>query len=355
MQENKNMNPESLPESTQTDSIQKNSSEVKVTAIKCISIVLCVVLVMVTLSQCITKYSDNNLSIAKLLSSSGSDSAVPASDSYGTDVPSDVPSDDTAPTDDIAPADDTATDDTSAAADSQSAAQPSQQGSSSSAASSGSSSAASASKVPSTKQEIVNYFNTAINDVKPHAKSITQTMDKDYQSASVELGSLGAFKGIVNKLVESNMGENPEKIGVTATTVAQKNKMFPVENESWASKLTINDVKSATLAEKNGVYTITIKVVDDALSETTNHGQSHHGRAFSIVQTQSIYDNAGAAKSLITGLKIGYSNGVIVATVDAKTGHVTHAKYDYTWILHVSAAGGVTVPFGIYQEFDIKW
>lgn len=351
MDENKDMIPESVNEA---DNSQKNSSEIKVTVIKCISIVLCVVLVMVTLSQCITKYSDNNLSIAKLLSSSGSGAAVPASDSYDTDVPSDVPSDDTAPTDDTAPADDSAASDSSAAADSQSTAQPSQQSGSAAASSSGSS-ASSASKVPSTKQEILNYFNTAINDVKPHAKAITQTMDKDYQAASVELGSLGAFKGIVNKLIESNMGENTEKIGVTATTVAQKNKMFPVENESWASKLTVSDVKSATLTEKNGVYTITIKVVDDALSETTNHGQSHHGRAFSIVQTQSIYDNAGAAKSLITGLKIGYSNGVIVATVDAKTGHVTHAKYDYTWILHVSAAGGVTVPFGIYQEFDIKW
>lgn len=354
MQENKDMNPESLQESNQTDSSQKNSSEVKVTVIKCISIILCVVLVMVTLSQCITKYSDNNLSIAKLLSSSGSDSAVPASDSYDTDVPSDVPSDDTAPTEDTAPADDAAASDSSAAADSQSTAQPSQQSGSAAASSSGSS-ASSASKVPSTKQEILNYFNTAINDVKPHAKAITQTMDKDYQAASVELGSLGAFKGIVNKLVESNMGENTEKIGVTATTVAQKNKMFPVENESWSSKLTVSDIKSATLTEKNGVYTITIKVIDDPLNETTNHGQSHHGRAFSIVQTQSIYDNAGAAKSLITGLKIGYSNGVIVATVDAKTGHVTHAKYDYHWSLHVSAAGGVTVPFGIYQEFDIKW
>ncbi|MGN1479162.1 MAG: hypothetical protein ACI4XH_05290 [Acutalibacteraceae bacterium] len=353
MQENKDMNPESLPESNQTDSSQKNSSEVKVTVIKCISIILCVVLVTVTLSQCITKYSDNNLSIAKLLSSSGSGAAVPASDSYDTDVPSDVPSDDTAPTDDTALADDAAAGDSTGATDSQSTAQPSQQSGSSS--SSSGASASNASKVPSTKQEILNYFNTAINDVKPHAKSITKVMDKDYQSASVELGSLGALKGIVNSLISANMGENTDKIGVTAKTVAEKNKMFPVENESWASKLTVNDIKSATLTEKNGVYTITIKVVDDPLSETTNHGESHHGRAFSIVQTQSIYDNAGAAKSLITGLKIGYSNGVIVATVDAKTGHVTHAKYDYTWKLHVSAAGGVTAPFGIYQEFDIKW
>ena len=111
MDENKDMIPESVNEA---DNSQKNSSEIKVTVIKCISIVLCVVLVMVTLSQCITKYSDNNLSIAKLLSSSGSDSAVPASDSYDTDVPSDVPSDDTAPTDDTAPADDAAASDSNA-------------------------------------------------------------------------------------------------------------------------------------------------------------------------------------------------------------------------------------------------
>lgn len=344
MEENKNNLKEETKES------QESSTDIKTTIIKCVSLICCVALVAVTLSRCIGIYSNTNLSLAESYSKNAG-SASPAQGEFtGDDVSSDgaTPADDSEeqPTEPGASSD--------AAPESNGGTQQSN-GSSSAAASDSKGSSASTSKAPVSKQEILDYFNKSINDVKPSAKSITQTLEKNYQAASVELGSLGAFKGAVNKLINANMGVNKDKSGVTATSRADKNKIFPVENEPWASKLTMADIKDAKISEKNGVYTVTIKILDDALTGNTVHGVGHHAKAVSIVSVQSIYDNAGAVKGVLGDVSIGFSNGTIVANIDAKTGHVIHAKYDFVWKLHVSSFGGITAPFGIIQEFDVKW
>lgn len=344
MEENKN----NLQEETKKS--QESSTDIKTTIIKCVSLICCVALVAVTLTKCIGVFSDTNLSLAESYSKNAG-SASPAQGEFTGDDAS---------TDDVTPAGDGEEqptepgDSSDAAADSNGGSQQSN-GGSNAAASDNKGGSASTNKAPTSKQEILDYFNKSINDVKPSAKSVTQTLEKNYQAASVELGSLGAFKGVVNKLIDANMGVNKDKSGVTATSRADKNKIFPVENESWASKLTMADIKDAKISEKNGVYTVTIKILDDALTGNTAHGVGHHAKAVSIVSVQSIYDNAGAVKGALGDVSIGFSNGTIVANIDAKTGHVTHAKYDFVWKLHVSSFGGVTAPFGIIQEFDVKW
>lgn len=342
MEENKN----NLQQ--ETNESQESSSDIKTTVIKCISLVCCVALVAVTLGKCLGVFSDTNLSIAESYSKNAQ-SALPAQgDNTGDNASGSEAPADSGEEQPSQPGD------SSDAADSTGGTQ--QTGSASgTAANTNKGNAGGANKAPASKQEILDYFNKSINDVKPSAKSVTQTLEKNYQAASVELGSLGAFKGTVNKLIESNMGVNKEKSGVTATSRADKNKIFPVENESWSSKLTTADIKDAKISEKNGVYTVTIKILDDALTGNTVHGSGHHAKAVSIVSVQSIYDNAGAFKKMLGDVSIGFSNGTIVADIDAKTGHVTHAKYDFVWKLHVSSFGGITAPFGIIQEFDIKW
>ena len=163
------------------------------------------------------------------------------------------------------------------------------------------------------------------------------------------------LQGAVSKLINDNMGVNEEQSGRTGTSVADKNAIYPVENEAWSSKLTVDDIKDATCTEQNGVCTITITVKDDELAEQYAHGTGHHGKAFNIVMPQTIKDNAGPAASLLSSLKVGYQGGKIVATVDAKTGNITSAKYDYVWLLNVDVAGGVTAYFGIKTDFTVKW
>ena len=55
-------------------------------------------------------------------------------------------------------------------------------------------------------------------------------------------------------------------------------------------------------------------------------------------------------------VKIGYHNGKIVATIDPKTGNLTHINYYYVWDLDVTVAGSnVKAPFGIESDFTINW
>lgn len=210
-------------------------------------------------------------------------------------------------------------------------------------------------KTPSTKEEIVNYFNTSVNKIKPHAKSITIVKDESYQSGSINLASLGGLESMVNKLINSFMGPNKEKTGLTITSSADKVKYYPVEKENWASKLTAADLKDASCTEKDGIYTITLHLLDDELSDNPANGTGHHPKAFSVVKAGDINENAGPAKSLLSGLKTGYKKGEIICTIDAKTGNMLTADYDYTWILHIDSFGGIDAPFGGKQSYKFKW
>ncbi len=329
-------------------STETKGSDIKATVIKCIAAILCVVLVMVTMSQCITNVNETNLKIAEQQAQNAGSSVDSSSDDISGDYTDDTAVIDDTVADDGAIVDDTASGDV-VADDSAATDAPAADNNSSS------SSNATASKAPSTKAEIVSYFNTASNKVKTSAKSVTKVKEENYQAQSIDLGSLGMFKSIVNKLINDNMGVNEEQSGRTGTSAADKNAIYPVENETWASKLTVSDVKTASCTEKNGVYTITLTLVDDPLATTYSHGSGHHGKAFSIVMPQTIKDNAGGAASLLDSLKVGYQNGKIVVTVDAATGNITSAKYDYVWLLNIDMFGGITAHFGIKTDYTIKW
>ena len=208
---------------------------------------------------------------------------------------------------------------------------------------------------PESKAEIIEYFNKASDKVKTGAKSVTKVHEENYQAEDINLGSLGMFQGAVSGLINDNMGVNEEQSGRTGTTAEDKNAIYPVENETWSSKLTVDDVEEATCTEKNGVYTITITVKEDPLATEYAHGTGHHGKAFNIVMPQTIKDNAGPASSLLSSLKVGYKNGKIVVDVDAKTGNIISAKYDFVWLLNIEMFGGITAHFGIKTDYSIAW
>lgn len=318
----------------------------KATIVKCIAAILCAVIIALSVSSAFKDLAEAveatpvaNVSVSAGTSNSGSsDSTDAVTPDAGTDaVTPDAGTD--AGTDAVTP--DAGTDATTPDAGTD--------------ATTPDAGANTGSKAPSTKAEIVNYFNTAANNAKKSAKSITKVKEENYQAGGINLGSLGMFESVVNNLIESNMGVNEEQSGRVATSAADKNAVYHVENESWASKLTEADIKTATCVENNGVYTITLTVKDDALAESYSHGSGHHGKAFSIVMPQTIKDNAGGAASLLKGLKVGYEKGSIVVTVDAKTGNMLTAKYDYVWLLHVDVFGGITAPFGLKTEYKFAW
>lgn len=172
----------------------------------------------------------------------------------------------------------------------------------------------------SSQADILAYFNTAINKVKPNAKQITLNSEVNSTAGGISGNLPGTLTSMADGLIADNMG--PKDLSsldpglVNATTTDQKNAMFPVENESWSSKLTADDISSATYTEADGKYTITILVKEDAPSTDTAHGTGHNGKVFSVIMPSIVTDNAGPAASLIKDVKTGHKDGKIVVTVD---------------------------------------
>ena len=212
----------------------------------------------------------------------------------------------------------------------------------------------------SSQADILAYFNTAINKVKPNAKQITLNSEVNSTAGGISGNLPGTLTSMADGLIADNMG--PKDLSsldpglVNATTTDQKNAMFPVENESWSSKLTADDISSATYTEADGKYTITILVKEDAPSTDTAHGTGHNGKVFSVIMPSIVTDNAGPAASLIKDVKTGHKDGKIVVTVDKATGNVEAATYYFVWTLSLKALGmEVSIPFGLEKNFTITW
>lgn len=212
----------------------------------------------------------------------------------------------------------------------------------------------------SSQADILAYFNTAINKVKPNAKQITLNSEVNSTAGGISGNLPGTLTSMADSLIADNMGAKDlsslDPGMVNATTTEQKNAMFPVENESWSSKLTADDISSATYTEADGKYTITILVKEDAPSTDTAHGTGHNGKVFSVIMPSIVTDNAGPAASFIKDVQTGHKDGKIVVTVDKETGNVEAATYYFVWTLSLKALGmEVSIPFGLEKSFTISW
>ena len=214
---------------------------------------------------------------------------------------------------------------------------------------------------PATKAEIVAYFNKAINGVKPNAKSVTRVSETNYRSGKITgvPSFVNSLVGGIDSFVDGQLKKNSKGSETFSNSAAIKAN-FPVENESWSSKLTANDVASATCTEAGGVYTITIKTVADKASSNVS---GHAPKVFSVVLPSVINDqfSGGVLKSVAKTFKIGtaqmeYPSGTVTVKVDAKTSRVINATYDAKWTIHLPLGDEMVVlPFGTKTIYNIAY
>ena len=215
-----------------------------------------------------------------------------------------------------------------------------------------------AKKAPQTKEEIVAYFNESVNKIKTDAKSVTKNYSKIKLNGSMTLPSaingvlklLGGADEFVGGQLEKNSQTSPETF-----TGAQIKAKYPVEGESYASKLTAADVKSATCTESNGKYTITITTVADAKSASVAHGQGHAPKAFNVPLPATINENIpGVAAGIVGTASMNYPSSTAKIVVDAETGNVLTADYDIYWTINFDKAG-VIIPFVTSDSYTVKF
>ncbi len=212
-------------------------------------------------------------------------------------------------------------------------------------------------KAPETKEEIVAYFNDAVNSVKTDAKSVKHHYSK------ITTNGKGTYPGVVSgilkmlggaeKFIGNQLAKNSK--GESTYTGSDIDKYFPVEGESYASKLSASDVSSATCTEKDGVYTITIKTVADGKSSSIQHGQGHAPKAFNVILPGTVNNNIPGVATKIVGLAaMNYPSSTAVITVDAATGHVKTADYKLNWTINFDEAG-VIIPFTTHDNYTITY
>ena len=214
-------------------------------------------------------------------------------------------------------------------------------------------------KMPVGKEAIVKQFNDSVNSVKTKAKSGTRKYSKITINGSLTLPSsvngilklLGGADNFVGGQLEKNSKMTPETF-----TGAELDNVYPVENESYASKLTPADVKSATCVEKDGKWVITIVTVsDDNKSDSVQHGQGHAPKAFNVILPGTVNDNIpGVAASLIGLSTMNYPSCTATITVDPETGNVITADYVLNWTINFEKIGAI-LPFTTHDFWEIKY
>ena len=217
-----------------------------------------------------------------------------------------------------------------------------------------------AKKDPEGKEEIVAYFNDAINGVKPNAKSI-----KHHYSAITLNGSTtvpGAIDvamkalGGTDKFIGDQLAKNSK--GEQTYTGADIKAHFPVEGEDYASKLTADDVASAKIGwttDGNYDYVIDIVLKDDAKSSSVKHGQGHAPKAFNVVLPGIVNENVpGVAKKLLGGAaEMNYPACSVRVVVDYETGRVLSAIYKINWTINFG--DNIIIPFTTTDLYEIQY
>lgn len=183
----------------------------------------------------------------------------------------------------------------------------------------------SAQKKPSTKAEIVAYFNAAANKVKTEKPGLTKTEKISFHVQGD--GVIAKIANQVQKALKSALNPDP----VTVKKGASHNAAFPVEDQAWSSRLSADAVASATCVEQNGAYVVTIRMKDERISyeQAKDPRRTKHGQVVDILKTSEIEEQMQGLSWLITlhDLDQTYSGTTIVCTIDKQSKKLRAAQY----------------------------
>ena len=301
----------------------------KETIIRCVTAVLCVVCLCISTTVGIGKVSDAKVSAAEKAGSVISDNTATPSDDNTT------PADDGTSTDTNVTGDDTVTDPTDASGETPTDAAGDNSATQANGANTATTPAANTTtgaKVPSSPAEITAYYNTAVNKVISAKAGYTKTRKTDL--SSLDGGALLKMQIVVD-MVNQFLG-----VGTTSFT----NAKGKAEYLSKAS-LSASDVKSATCANSNGVYSITLTLKDGASSASASGTSDtspitksglYCGKGDKIAYDYKSSENIYAALNNTDGASVESVKGTtyntkIVAKIDAKTGNLISLNASFNW------------------------
>lgn len=196
----------------------------------------------------------------------------------------------------------------------------------------------SATPVDKSSEEILNYFNTLANDIKAKRPAMYYRFELNVPNDSLKVTKAGAEESetideslsAINdaaKAVKDLMLENIEEQSGDIAFGADNTDVLLVKGESFASKLTVDDIKYATMTEVGDQYFITIEFDDIAEADA----KEILGNAFNLRNKEDILNSEELAKTKsylqLQNYTVSYSGCRITATVNRLTDEITKLEY----------------------------
>lgn len=192
---------------------------------------------------------------------------------------------------------------------------------------------------PSTVEEIVAYFNTSVNKIKPSAKKVV----KNYEKRIVNEDKLvlpKALESVAPGMISTFMKDDTEPI-IYETREDITNE-FIVPGQPYSSRLEAEWVKSATCKDNGNQYIIHIKLKNHK-NPTSGNGV---GAVCDVIEAHEVEEKASFIKKFDTE----YCNCEVIATVDKASGNIVHIRYIVPVVLEITvdmfgthdAAAGLT-------------
>ena len=182
-----------------------------------------------------------------------------------------------------------------------------------------------AASIPTSVDEIVAYFNTAANKIKPEAKKVV----KNYEKRTVNEDKLvlpSALESTARNMLSSLMKDDTDPIAYE--TREDITNEFIVPDQSYVSRLKSEWVKSATMTDNGSEYIIRIKLKDQKNPSAGNG----IGAVCDVIEVSEVAEKASFVEKFTTD----YYNCEVVATVDKTSGKVVHMNYLTSVVLEMT-------------------
>lgn len=234
----------------------------------------------------------------------------------------------------------------------------------------------SATPVKTSSEEVLVYFNELLNNIKSEKPAISYRIEKSVPNNSLRVTKKGEENAeeidstleAVNDAAKGLKDLILEKIKKTTGNIAygeENSDILFVKGESWASKLTDNDISYASMKEVGDFYYITIafNTLDSA------EAQEVLTKAFDLRDKDDVLNSEEFAKTAsylkLNDYDVVYEGCTITATVNRFTDELTNVYYykaanvtaDMTGLDTLEAYGDVSVMFMLEDKanFDITW
>ncbi|MBO7179057.1 MAG: hypothetical protein J6V78_01840 [Clostridia bacterium] len=216
--------------------------------------------------------------------------------------------------------------------------------------------------VEKSSEEILNYFNSLVNSVKTEKPAMYYRFEKNVPNDSLKVtkagqeqaeeidSSLSALNDAA-KAVKDLMLENIKETSGDLAFGADNADIMLVQGESFASKLTVDDIKYATMTEVGDKYYITIEFNDIAEAEA----KEILSKAFNLRDKADILNSEEFAKTKayleLKDYSVVYSGCKITATVNRLTNKIENMNYFKAANVTASALGKGT--FEAHSDLSI--